>query len=80
MNITGPHTALSPASPRPPPVRGGQEVAAQAQSIVQETNRTPHTGRPMRINRASEDAALFAYNRQAQIHLDEKKAQIDEYV
>jgi len=87
MNITGPHTTLLPATSMPPPriggrppIRGGQQVAPQAQSVVQDASRTAHGGRPVRINRASEDAAMFAYNRQAQIHLDEKKAQIDEYV
>lgn len=80
MNITGPNTTTQVAGSNRPPARAGQPFEATAVSAAQGSAQSDHTGRPVRINRASEQAALFAYNRQAQVHVEKNQAQIDEYV
>ena len=79
MKIIGPSTSL--------PQTGHAGVPArERKSAAVGTPEPPFGGaqtgqaRPVRISRYPEEAALFAYNRQAQVDVDKKAARIDEYV
>lgn len=56
------------------PVDAGVSLQSTAQSAAQSG------GKPVRISRFPEEAALFAYNRHAQVNVEQPQAQIDEYV
>ena len=54
------------------------DVGVSLPSKVQSTAQSG--GKPVRISRFPEEAALFAYNRHAQVAVEQPQAQIDEYV
>ena len=62
------------------PTRASQSVNLSTPVGASSENTGPYSGRPVRINRAEEEAALFAYTKQAQLNLHKPDATVDEYV
>ena len=79
MKIVGPSTSLPQTGSAGMPARGKNAAGV---AIPEPPLRGTSQGqaRPVRISRAPEEAALFAYNRQAQVNADRPPARIDEYV
>jgi hypothetical protein len=82
MKIIGTPTSLQQtsgtgASVRPQKSAGGH-VATN--NLTASGNSTQAAGKTVRISRFPEEAALFAYNRHAQVNVAAPQAQIDEYV
>ena len=84
MKMTGPTISLPQASNARPPARGVRQEGGKSSPIpetaIARAERPQGSGRPVRISRFPEEAALFAYSRHAQVMTEKNKAQIDEYV
>jgi hypothetical protein len=80
MKIIGPTTALPNAGSTGVPARASKSVDVAATKATAQATGGNYSGRPIRINRSDEEAALFAYTKQADLNLQQPKPQVDEYV
>jgi hypothetical protein len=84
MKMTGPTTSLPQASNARLPARGIKQESGKSSPIpepaIVRAERPQGSGRPVRISRFPEEAALFAYSRHAEVTTEKNQAQIDEYV
>ena len=82
MKIIGPATSLPQTGHAGVPARGRKTAAVGMPEPALSGAQPGQTGqaRPVRISRYPEEAALFAYNRQAQTDTATKSTHIDEYV
>ena len=82
MKIVGPPLQAPVAGKAGTVVRTSKDAAlsSSAPSPAPAGNSTYYSGRPVRINRFDEGAALFAYTKQAHLDLHKPDAQVDEYV
>ena len=79
MKIVGPSTSLPQAGAAGMPARGRRsDGVAVPEALL--GGKTQGQARPVRISRAPEEAALFAYNRQAHLNAERRPPKIDEYV